>query len=183
MAFAWRIVVFFYSLLLLAFSSVVIIAAIGRPEPLEYITFALSTPTNRIYIGLGAIILLAIAILSLIYSLKTEKVQVKQTETITVQSNLTGQVSITVQALKVIIMRAIKTVDGVKEVKSNISHGAQGLAVQLHIMIDPELSVPKTTKEIQEVVKKYIEETGGLPVEEIKVLVDDFGTNNLPTSK
>lgn len=176
MASAWRFVLFLYSLLLLALSSVAIVAAIGRPEPLDYITLALSTPTNRIIVGLVAIVFFVIALLSLISSVKVGKSVIKP-DSITVQSTLVGQVSITISALKVIIMKAIKKVDGVKEVKSSVINGSQGLIVELHIMIDPELSVPETTKSIQNIVKKYIEEIGGLPVEEVKILVDDFGVS------
>lgn len=179
---AWRFIIFLYSLLLFAISGFTIVAAIGRPEPLDYITLALATPINRIFLGLAAILFLVLAVLSLLYSFKTTDKKVRLPNSITVEKNLVGEVSVTVQALKVIIMKAIKKVDGVKEVKSAVTPGTQGLIVNLHIMIDPELSVPETSKDIQNIVKQYIEEIGGLPVGEIKILVDDFGTNHSPTN-
>lgn len=178
MAHIWRLVVFLYSILLLGLSGIAIIAAMGRPEPLSYLNLALSTPQNRIVLGVIAIALLVIALLSLFSSLKIQT----RPSSITIQNTLVGQVSITVPALKVIIMKAIKKVEGVKEVKSSVSSDPQGLIVNLHIMIEPELSVPDTTKSIQNIVKQYIEEIGGLPVAEIKILVDDFGTTNKPAT-
>lgn len=174
----WRLVVFLYSLFLLALSSIAIIAAIGRPEPIEYINYALSTPTNRIMLGLVAIIFFVIALLSIISSFKVEKSIPKlKPNSITVQSTLVGQVSITIPAIKVIIMKAIKTIEGVKEVKSSVSNGDKGLIIDLHIMINPDLNVAEVTKNMQGVVKQYVEEFAGLTVDEVKILVDDFGQN------
>ncbi|NLB89287.1 MAG: alkaline shock response membrane anchor protein AmaP [Syntrophomonadaceae bacterium] len=144
MAKIWRLVVFLYSLLLLGFSGFAIIAAIGRPEPLEYINFALATPSNRIILGVVAIGLLVIALLTLISSFKVET----KPASISVQKTLVGEVTITVAAIKVIILKAIKKIEGIKEVKTSVSSNAQGLIVNLHIMIDPELSVPETSKKI-----------------------------------
>lgn len=149
----------------------------GRPEPSQYISLALSTPQNRIILGTVGIGFLVVALLSLISSLKVQK----PPKSIIINNTLVGQVSITVPAIKVIIMKAIKKVEGVKEVKSDIKSAAEGVVVNLHIMIDPELSVPETTKSIQNIVKQYLEEIGGMPVAEIKVLVDDFGTNQPAT--
>lgn len=174
MARIWRLVVFLYSLLLFCLSGIAIMAAIGRPEPLAYINFALSTPSNRIIVGIAAIGLLVIAILTLISSFKFETKPIS----ISVQKTLVGEVTITVAAIKVIILKAIKKIEGIKEVKTSVSSNAQGLIVNLHIMIDPELSVPETTKKIQDIVKQYLEEIGGLPVAEIRIMVDDFGTSN-----
>lgn len=174
MAKIWRLVVFLYSILLFCFSGIAIIAAIGRPEPLNYINLAMSTPSNRIILGIVAVALLVIAILTLISSVKVTT----KPNTISVQNTLVGEVTITVPAIKVIIMKAIKKVDGIKEVKTSVNSGAQGLIVNLHIMIDPELSVPETSKKIQDIVKQYLEEIGGLPVAEIRIMVDDFGTSN-----
>lgn len=178
MAKIWRVVVFLYSILFFCLSGIAIIAALGRPEPLEYFTLALSTPSNRIIFGIVAIALLVIATLTLISSLK---VNTKPTS-ISVVNTLVGEVTITVPAIKVIIMKAIKKVEGIKEVKTSVNSNAEGLIVNLHIMIDPELSVPETSKKIQDIVKKYLEEIGGLPVAEIKILVDDFGTTNKPAT-
>ena len=178
MASMWRLVVFLYSILLLALSGITIVAAIGRPDPLNYITLALSTPGNRIILGVAAIALLVVAVLSLFSSLK---VQAKPSS-INIQNTLVGQVSITVPAIKVIIMKAIKKVEGVKEVKSSVNNSAEGVIVNLHIMISPELSIPETTKNIQDIVKQYLEEFGGLPVAEVKILVDDFGGSNPPAT-
>jgi len=41
-------------------------------------------------------------------------------------------------------------------------------------MINPDVSVPELSNNVQDVVRKYLEDIGGLKVAEVKVLVDDL---------
>lgn len=181
MASIWRLVIFLYSLILMVLSGITVIAAIGRPEPMEYINMALSTPQNRIIAGVVAIAVFVITLMSLLSAFKLENKQ-PTSSAFTIQNTLTGQISITVPAVKAIIMKAIKKVEGVKGVESSLVNGTEGLIVNLHIMISPEQSVPETTKNVQDIVKKHLEEIGGLQVAEVKIVVDDFGTSNQPAT-
>lgn len=181
MASIWRVVVFLYSLILMALAGITVIAALGRPEPLAYINMALATPQNRIIVGVVAIAVFVITLISLLSSFKLDNKK-SASASFTVQNTLTGQISITTPAVKAIIAKAIKKIEGVKGVKSALENGAEGLIVNLHIMISPEQSIPETTKDIQDIVKKHLEEVGGLPVAEVKIVVDDFGTSNQPAT-
>ncbi|MEN6326241.1 MAG: alkaline shock response membrane anchor protein AmaP [Syntrophomonas sp.] len=167
----WRLVLFLYNLLLISLAGVAVAAAAGRPEPLQYIRLALATPQNRVVLGTVAILIMVIALLLLISGLKRES---KTEETILVKSELNGQVSITVPAIKLIIMRAVKKVEGVRDIRPAVSNAQDGLVVYLHMMINPEHNVPEMSRKLQEVVKQYLEDIGGLEVSEVKVLVDDF---------
>jgi len=99
-------------------------------------------------------------------------------DSIIVDSSLAGQVSITVPAIKVIIMKAVKKVDGVKEIKPAVSTSNDGLVVYLHTAINPDYNVPEMSKSLQQIVKEYLENIGGLQVSQVKVLVDDFSNSN-----
>lgn len=167
----WRLVLFLYNLLLISLAGVAVAAAAGRPEPLHYIRLALATPQNRVVLGTVAILIMVIAFLLLISGLKREN---KTEETILVKSELNGQVSITVPAIKLIIMRAVKKVEGVRDIRPAVSNSQEGLVIYLHMMINPEHNVPEMSRKLQEIVKQYLEDIGGLEVSEVKVLVDDF---------
>lgn len=168
----WRIVFFLYNLLLLLLGTVMVAAAMGRHEPLDYINLVLSTPENRIILGAAGILLIVLAVLCVFSSLKREP----RAKSVIVENNVSGEVSITIEAVKTIIMKAVKKVEGVKEIKAVVSSGNNGLSVYLHMMINPEYSVPEMSTKIQDIVKEYLEDIGGLQVDEIKILVDDFGT-------
>jgi uncharacterized alkaline shock family protein YloU len=49
-------------------------------------------------------------------------------------------------------------------------------------MINPEMGIPELSNTVQSVVKKYLEEIGGLKVVEIKVLVDDLNPGTKTSS-
>ena len=174
----WRLVLFIYNLLLLGLAGVAVIAAAGRPEPLEYIKLGLSTPQNRVVVGTLAILLIVIALLLLFAGLKSPAI--RKNDSVIINSELNGQVSITVPAIKLIIMKAVKKVEGVKDIKPSVSSSEEGLVVYLHMMINPEHNVPEMSKNLQQVVKQYLEEIGGLQVSQVKVLVDDFNVANRP---
>jgi len=91
-------------------------------------------------------------------------------------------VSITVAAIKTIISRAVKKVDGVKETRSSVAQGPDGVIIYLHMMINPEISVPEMSKNVQAAVKEQLESIGGLQVSEVRVLVDDFSHANKPVT-
>ncbi|MDD2620670.1 MAG: alkaline shock response membrane anchor protein AmaP [Syntrophomonadaceae bacterium] len=175
----WRLVLFLYNLLLACLAGIVVAAAAGRPEPLYYIRLALSTPQNRVVLGTIAILILVLALFLLFAGIKRTS---KPDETILVKSELNGQVSITVPAIKLIIMRAVKKVEGVRDIRPAVSNAQDGLVVYLHMMINPEHNVPEMSRKLQEVVKQYLEEIGGLQVSEVKVLVDDFNVAQKSTS-
>jgi len=168
----WRLIFVIYSLVLLFLSGSAILAAMGRPEPLGYINLALATSQNRVILGIAAIILFVLLVIVLVSALKKEP----KPNFIAIEGGLTGQIYITVPAVKVIIMKAVKKVEGLKEVKVKVNESPEGLVVDLHIMINPELSVPEMSKDVQGIVKQYLEDIGGLQVAKISVLVDDFGT-------
>ncbi len=42
------------------------------------------------------------------------------------------------------------------------------------MMINPDIGVPELSKNVQDAVRKYLEDIGGLKVAEVKVLVDDL---------
>lgn len=173
----WRFVMALYNLLLLVVAAVAVAAALGRPEPVNYINMALSTPENRIIFGTCSVILVVAALTALVSTLKSEE----PGKIVTVDQSLNGNVSITVPAINVIIMKAVKKVPGIRDIKPAVSEGPGGLVVKLHMMINPDHSVPEMCQQIQEIVRQYLEETGGLKVSEVRILVDDFNISNRTT--
>ena len=170
----WRIVLFLYSLLLAAAGALILVLTMGRTELMDYLAFFILNSQNRMAIAGGAVIILIVGIITLVYSLKTEKTEPKAT-TVIVTEGVNGQVSMTIPAIKVIIMKAVKKVEGIKEIKTTITSKPEGLDVLLHTMINPDYNVPEMSERIQTAVRQQLEAVGGLKVFSIRVLVDDLG--------
>ncbi len=166
----WRLILTIYNLILLAVAAVVVAVSIGISEPLHYINTLASSPENRIICGTIGIIVFFLALVLLFLGLRKSSSE----DAVLVEKGLLGEVSMSIDAIKLIIMKAVRQIDGVKDTRSEVRKGPGGLSVTLHMMINPELSVPELTNATQKKVKEYLENIGGLQIGEIRVLVDDF---------
>jgi len=165
-----RLVLFLYNLLVLVLSGMCLAAAINRPEPLAYLQLALATPENRLIFGIVALLVLGFT-LGMFVTILRKKPGLEQ---VVVKQGLQGEIAITIPAIKVLIMRAIKPIEGVRDIKPHVAQNAEGLVIKLHMAINPELSVPELSQQIQSAVKQYLQDIGGLQVAEVRLLVDDI---------
>ena len=177
MPFMGRLVLFIYNLIILAIGGAMLATSLGWSEPLTYLNWAVSTPENRIIMGaLGGMVILVV-ILVLIMLMRGTKGEV-HTDEVLVEQGFPGEVSISVAAIKVIIMKAVKHVEGVRETRPIVKQSSDGVVIKLHTTINPDLSVPQLAQSLQAVVKDSLEKIAGLQVAEIKVLVDEFNPVN-----
>lgn len=173
-----RVVLFFYNLLILGLAVFAMYLAVGYTDPILAVQAYLSNSVNQIILGAAAAVVIALTILVMVSLLKGES----KPTSIVVNKSLNGQVSITVAAIKTIITKAVRRIDGVKETRSSVTHGPDGVTIYLHMMINPDISVPEMSQNVQAAVKEQLETIGGLQVAEVRVLVDDFGNANKPAT-
>lgn len=167
-----KLTLFIYNLVILALGCAFTAAAIGRPEPMQFIKLATTAGQNRMILGIVGIIMVILAAAAFIPIFR----RTPKEESIVVENAVTGQISMTVPAAKVIINKAVQKVNGVKETRVRVIHDTQGLTVYLHMMINADLNIPDLSKQVQDVIKEDMLRIGGLQVNEIRVLVDDLGT-------
>lgn len=165
-----RLVLFIYNLFILAIAGAVIAISLGWTYPLDYLNMALAVPESRMIVGAIGIIAAVFALISLMWGTKDTPV----IDAISVEKGMEGEVSMSIAAAKAIIMKAVRHVEGVRELRPTVIPSANGVTVKLHAMINTDHNVPETAQLLQTVVRESLEKTGGLNVGEIKVLVDDF---------
>ncbi len=165
-----RLVLFVYNLLFLALAGVSLAAALNRPEPMNYIQWALATTESKLIVGIVSLLLLAATLAVFVAIFKREP----RLEQVLVKQGLQGEIAITVPAIKVLIMKAIKPIEGVRDIRPDVAQSVEGLIIKLHMAINPELSVPELSQQIQSTVKQYLQDIGGLQVSEVRLLVDDI---------
>ena len=166
----WRLLLSIYSILLILVAAAAAIVSFAEIDLQPYLQTALNDQ-NRIMIGAIAVLVLILALSFLILSWKQNS---SDDDGILVQEGLLGEVSMTVAAIKLLIMRSIRQIDGIKDIRPEIKRDKSGLSVKLHMMINPELNVPEVTAATQKIVKEQLENIGGLQVNAVKVRVDDF---------
>ena len=165
----WKSIMTLYNLLLIGLSAVIIALALGHTEPLHWINQAFGTVQNRILGGTVGIILALVGVILLVRLFSSP-----EENEIVVQDSISGKVVMTVPAVKQIVLKAVKQVEGVREIKPEVTNGKNGVVVSLTLMVNPEYKIPEMTAAVQEKVAKLLEEVGGLKVAEVRIKVDDF---------
>ncbi|NLO22124.1 MAG: alkaline shock response membrane anchor protein AmaP [Syntrophomonadaceae bacterium] len=168
-----RAILFLYNVILLAVGAILAAAALGQLPAMNYLEVLFSTVQNRLILGSAGIIIIVLALVVFVALFK----RAPREDAIVIENALSGQISMTVAAAKVIIHKAVQKVEGVKETRTSIENQAEGLIIYIHMMINPDLSVPDLSKQIQEVIKEDMLNIGGLNVEAVKVLIDDLNVS------
>lgn len=85
-----------------------------------------------------------------------------------------GEIDISLSALDSLVNNIALEQDGVVAIKNTLKATEEGLIIDLTARVYPSMSIPNITKELQKLVKSYIEDTTGVSVAEIKVLVEEI---------
>ncbi|MCL0080996.1 alkaline shock response membrane anchor protein AmaP [Peptococcaceae bacterium] len=85
-----------------------------------------------------------------------------------------GQVHITLQTVEGLVKKAAYKVDGVREVRPRIITTSEGINIAMTITILPDISIPEVSEKIQSQVKAYILQVTGMPVNNVKVVVENI---------
>ena len=165
-----RLVIFIYNLVILGLAGIIVAATLGWLDPQAYIRMVLDSTQNRMIAGVVGILVGFLALLMLMWSLRPAP----RIDTVMVDKGIEGDVTMSIPAVKAIIMKAIRQVDGVKDMRPEVVSSPTGVKVKLHTMINPEHNVPEISQSLQTAVRENLEKVGGLQVAEIKVFIDDF---------
>ena len=166
-----RFLLFIYNIVFLFLSGLLIASAWGEINPKPYLDLAMSTSQNRFVVGLAGVVICLLAMIGIIRALFGSSNKIV---TVPIEGSAAGNIDITVPAITAMIMVALKTVSEVREVRSKVRSSSGGLVIELNMMINPEQKVPEMSMNMQNAVKNYLEDIGGLRVAAVKVLVDDF---------
>ncbi len=161
-----RFLAVIFSLILIIISLMSLFMALGWTIPLDYLNQAFVSDNNRWMIGITSAIVIICA-LYLMFSILFRST-VTQTR---IANNDYGEVSITIPAVEVLVKKAAFQIKGVREVKPLIRCTPEGIAVFIKTGMLPETVIPQSAQDLQTTVKDYLEQTAGLQVVEIKVLI------------
>ena len=90
---------------------------------------------------------------------------------ITVDSSETGRTRIAVGAVDQMIRQAVRSVDGITDMKASIVNNQDTIAISCNVGITSGVHVPTVTMNIQRAIRSYIELNCGVGVSEVSVSV------------
>ncbi|MFW5995877.1 MAG: alkaline shock response membrane anchor protein AmaP [Halanaerobiaceae bacterium] len=91
-----------------------------------------------------------------------------------INENDLGEVDITLNALRNLVKGIVTQQDGIDEISTRLGTDDEGVRILLRGKVKTKTIIPSMTKELQEMVKAYIEDTTGVNVSEVRVLIDDI---------
>ena len=130
---------------------------------------------NQIMLGLTALLLffLAIYLIQKKNRFNTLNLSVNQKTSF-------GEVKISIDSLKYLILKVLKKIEEIKESKPSISVlKTGGIDLGLHLILKQDVNIPEISEKIQKKLKDYLLETSGIEVKEVKIYIDKVSYENL----
>ncbi len=86
-----------------------------------------------------------------------------------------GMIRVSLETLDTLTQKAVHSFQEVRDVVSTVLPEAdEGVRIKLKVTILPDVRMPELTQNIQEKVKKYVEEMSGIAVREVLVYIDNL---------
>ncbi len=123
----------------------------------------------RIAVFAIALLFFALSVMFLLSGVKSNK----DKKAVSKHTNI-GEIRISLNSIENIAINASKKAGGVKESKTLVKKAEDGVEIEVRVIVMPDLSIPAISEDVQGRVKKAVEDAAGIPVKNVKVLVDSI---------
>jgi hypothetical protein len=165
---AYRVLSVILAILGIVFATVLLAFAMGWVIPQAYLQTFLSIPNNLWIIGAASVIVILLGLLLIAMSLQGER----RSWELLIEDAALGRVEISVTALHDMILRASRKIREIREIRPVLRYEKDGVAVALHLKVNPDANIPEVSRELQQEVQSYLEEKAGIHVKRLRVLVE-----------
>ena len=97
----------------------------------------------------------------------------KQPPESTIKNSEMGKVSISLTAVESLVLKLVRDIEKIKDVKVNIRKSENGVSILLKMVVTHDVKIPDLSSELQKNVKEYIETATGLIVNDVSIKVDN----------
>ncbi len=85
-----------------------------------------------------------------------------------------GEIRISLNAVLSISLTTVRRMPGVKEVRATVDQKNDNVTVNIRLVVFPDINIPALSEDIQVKVKKAVEDSTGILVDEVRVSVDNI---------
>lgn len=89
-----------------------------------------------------------------------------------IQHNENGTVRISLKAIESLVQKCLDQHAELKVVTSSLFSDEESIRVDVHIMLQSDISMPLAISSLQKQIKKYLEACSGVTVQEVRVIVE-----------
>lgn len=123
---------------------------------------------NQIILCLISALLIALAIY-----LIWKKEQYDREDLTVSQKTSFGEVKISLNSIKQLVLKVLKEIREIKEVRPEINLRKTGeIKIDLHTCVEQDVNIPELSERVQRKLKDYLLETSGIELKEIKIHID-----------
>jgi uncharacterized alkaline shock family protein YloU len=177
-----RLLLFIYSFIIACTMIIVICMAsgwIGYNFAENYLNNLYNEPLVTNSLIVTAILFLLFSVRLFYLSVRRDRSRVPSID----QQTDYGKVSISMETIQNLALKAAGTIKGISELKSRIQINESGLEIVLRTNVDGENSIPQLTEDVQRMVKEQVELMTGIPVVSVSVNVVNIITASAPSFK
>lgn len=89
-----------------------------------------------------------------------------------VQHNENGMVRISLKAIESLVQKCLDQHAEIKVVTSSLYSNEESIRVDVHVMLQTDISMPLAISALQKQIKKYLEACSGVTVQEVRIFVE-----------
>lgn len=127
--------------------------------------------TAKLIMFVIALIFLVLSIMFLLSGFKSDK----DKKAVSKYTNI-GEIKISLNSVESIALNSSRKLMGVKESKAYVTKLDDSVSIVIKVVILTDINIPSLSEDIQIKVKNSVEETTGIKVSDVRVLVDNIYT-------
>jgi uncharacterized alkaline shock family protein YloU len=94
-----------------------------------------------------------------------------------------GEVRISIPALETISLSSVRKLDGIKDTRVTVKNAGDGVSIDMKVVLFADTVIPLLSEDIQTRVKEAVENSTGIKVYDVRVLVDNIHSNPVYKAK
>lgn len=171
----FRILLAFYAFCLTVISLVLMIVTLNKEIFTNITTFlegnVLNNKASVILLFIVELIFFGLSLMFLLSGVRSQR----NRKSIS-RFNKIGEIKISLNTIENLALAASRRSNGVKDSKAYVRKLGDNVSVHIKIVVMPDINIPALLEDIQMRVKKSIEETSGILVNDVKVFVENIYT-------
>jgi len=164
----YRVLSVIFAILGIVFAAVLLALALGWVIPQAYLQSFLSISNNLWIIGVASGVVILLGLLLIAMSLQGER----RPRELLIENAALGRVNISATALHDMVLRSSRHIREIREIRPVLRYEREGVAVTLHLKVNPDSNIPEVARELQKEVQNYLEEKAGIHVNQLQILVE-----------
>ena len=89
-----------------------------------------------------------------------------------------GEIRISLNSIENIALTTSRRINGVRDTKAFVKRQEDTVSITIRTMVLPDIVIPAVSEEIQDRVKRAVEENAGIEVKNVKVQVEGIYSGN-----